>query len=76
MLDRATGSWLSAALEVTWHFDDSAGREVRGSVELDGRLDVLGVPPVITAPATAQPLPERERPEILRERLLDGLAAP
>jgi len=76
VLDRATGLWRSATIELAWTFQDSAGRELRGHVRFEGALEVLAEPPVILPPAESAPLPERDRPELLRERLLDGLAGP
>ncbi|KIG16293.1 hypothetical protein DB30_04753 [Enhygromyxa salina] len=76
VLDRATGLWLAAQVELSWSFNDSAGRELTGKARFDGRVQVLAEPPVIAPPDLAQPVPERERPELLRERLLDGLAGP
>lgn len=80
VIDRATGLWLRAAVEVSWHAKDSAGREVHGSLELAGELEPLPDEDALRAsirpPDAAKPLIERDRPELLRERLLDGLAAP
>jgi hypothetical protein len=76
VLDRATGLWRSADIELDWTFEDSAGRELRGHARLEGRVEILAEPPAITPPVEAEPTPERDRPELLRERLLDGLAGP
>lgn len=80
VIDRATGLWLSASFELAWHFPDSAGREVFGSMRLEGAVEALPdsdeLRASITAPDGAKPALERDRPELLRERLLDGLAAP
>ncbi|MFO7561555.1 MAG: hypothetical protein R6X02_02830 [Enhygromyxa sp.] len=73
-LDRATGLWRRASVDLTWTFFDSAHRELGGSARLEGSVDLLGEPPAILPPADAKPVPERDRPELLRERLLDGLA--
>lgn len=76
VLDRATGLWRRASIELGWNFKDSAHREVVGRVQFEGSVDPLAQAPVITPPAIQAPLPELDRPELLRERLLDGLAGP
>ena len=84
VLDRATGLWLAAQIELRWQFEDSAGRDLAGLARFDGRVEVVtpagpenpGMAPLVVPPPTSQPLPERERPELLRERMLDGLAGP
>lgn len=76
VLDRATGLWRRASIELDWIFKDSAGRELSGHVQLEGSVEVLAAPPMIAPPADSKPVPERERPELLRERLLNGLAGP
>jgi hypothetical protein len=76
VLDRATGLWLAAQIELRWQFEDAAGRDLAGLARFDGRVEILAEPPLIAPPATSEPLPERERPELLRERMLDGLAGP
>ncbi len=76
VLDRATGLWRRANIELNWSFRDSAHRELVGHARLDARVELLSEPPAIVPPADAAPLPERDRPELLRERLLDGLAGP
>ncbi|PRP93408.1 hypothetical protein ENSA5_43070 [Enhygromyxa salina] len=76
VVDRATGLWLSAQIELSWSFEDRAGRELRGEARFDGRVEVPDAPPLIRPPADASPVPERERPELLRQRMLDGLAGP
>lgn len=80
VIDRATGLWLSAKLEVGWQFEDSARREVFGSLRLTGVVEPLPdsdeLRASIAPPEAAKPLYERDRPELLRDRLLDGLAAP
>lgn len=75
-LDRSTGLWRRASIDVEWTFHDSAHRELRGSARFEGSVDLLAEAPAITPPAEAKPVPERDRPELLRERLLDGLAGP
>jgi hypothetical protein len=76
VLDRATGLWRRASIELSWSFQDSAHRELRGHARLEGSVDLLGKAAPIVPPANAKPVPERDRPELLRERLLDGLAGP
>jgi hypothetical protein len=76
VLDRATGLWLAAQIELRWQFEDVAGRDMAGLARFDGRMEILAEPPLIAPPATSEPIPERERPELLRERLLHGLAGP
>jgi hypothetical protein len=80
VIDRATGLWLRATIEVAWHAQDSAGREVHGTLALTGEVEPLPDDETLRAtirpPDAAKPLIERDRPELLRERLLDGLAAP
>lgn len=76
VLDRATGLWRRASIELSWSFKDSAHRELRGHARLEGSVDPLGEAPAIVPPTDAKPVPERDRPELLRERLLDGLAGP
>jgi hypothetical protein len=76
VLDRATGLWRQASIELGWKFEDSAHREVIGHVRFEGSVDPLAEPPTIAPPDLQAPLPERDRPELLRERLLDGLAGP
>jgi hypothetical protein len=76
VLDRATGLWLAAQFELSWSFEASAGRELRGNARFDGRVQIPAQAPVISPPDQAQPVPERERPELLRQRMLDGLAGP
>lgn len=76
VIDRATGLWLAADVELRWSFEDRAGRALTGQARLEGSVEVLAEAPEIAPPPEAQPVPERERPELLRERLLDGLAGP
>lgn len=76
VLDRATGLWRRASIELSWSFRDSAHRDLRGHARLEGSVDPLGEAPAIMPPVDAQRTPERDRPELLRERLLDGLAGP
>jgi hypothetical protein len=76
VLDRATGLWRRASIELSWSFRDSAHRDLRGHALFEGSVDPLGEAPAIVPPADAKPVPERDRPELMRERLLDGLAGP
>lgn len=76
VLDRTTGLWRRASIELDWTFHDSAHRELGGHARLEGSVDPLTEAPAIVPPADAKPVPERDRPELLRERLLDGLAGP
>jgi hypothetical protein len=84
VLDRATGLWLAAQIELRWHFEDAAGRDLAGLARFDGRVEVAsasgpqkpGSPALVEPPPESEPVPERERPELLRERMLDGLAGP
>jgi hypothetical protein len=80
VIDRATGLWLTASIELAWSFPDSAGRDVFGSLRLTGTMEPLPdtdeLRASIVAPDGAKPAYERDRPELLRDRLLDGLAAP
>jgi hypothetical protein len=76
VLDRATGLWLAAQMELRWRFEDVAGRELAGLARFDGRLEILAEPTPIVPPDTSEPIPERERPQLLRDRMLDGLAGP
>lgn len=72
-LDRATGRWREATVELTYHLEDDAGRPVDGALTFAGTLTPAeGL--TIEAPP-AEPLPERLRLEEERKRLLDGLAA-
>jgi hypothetical protein len=75
VLDRATGLWRRASIELEWTFRDSAHRDLRGHVRFEGSVDPLAQAPIVP-PTEAKPVPERDRPEALRERLLDGLAGP
>lgn len=80
VIDRATGLWLACEIELAWHFQDSARRELVGSLRLEGSVEALAegdaLRDSIAPPEGAKPAFERDRPELLRERLLDGLAAP
>lgn len=84
VIDRATGLWLAAQIELRWRFEDAAGRDLAGLARFDGRVEVLSrdaaespaTPALVEPPAESEPLPERERLELLRERMLDGLAGP
>lgn len=75
VLDRATGLWRRASIELAWSFKDSAHRDLRGHARLEASVDPIEQAPIVP-PADAQPVPERDRPELLRQRLLDGLAGP
>lgn len=75
ILDAGTGLWLAAQIDLRWTFRDSAGRELSGSASFDGRVEPSETPPLVEPPPAASPLPERDRPELLRQRMLDGLAA-
>jgi hypothetical protein len=76
VLDRVTGLWLAAQMELRWRFEDVAGRDLAGLARFDGRVEILAEPPPIAPPGTSEPIPERERPQLLRDRMLDGLAGP
>jgi hypothetical protein len=76
-LDRPTASLRAARIEVDFSVPDPGGRPLRGELRLSATLapasaDALNV----SAPEGALPLPERERYELERAELLDGLAAP
>ncbi len=77
LLDRRTGMWLQADIELRWSFDGADGRLVRGAMDLAGHAQPLAAEVAqVVPPADAVPLPERTRYEAERRRLLDGLAAP
>ena len=73
-LDASSGAWLSAQLDVTWRMHDAAGRAMKGHASLDGSVKrgEFEVQP----PSGSVPMPERQRYEPERRKLLDGLAAP
>ena len=77
VLDRATGLWLEAHFEVLWrheapaHAGGTGKRFIEGSALLDATVEVLAEPPSLSPPPEAAPLPERERPMVLRDRLLN-----
>lgn len=76
-LDKQTGAWLTGELKIGYTASDKLGRKLRGSLEIAGKLEpVDGSNLAITAPEGVAPLPERERYEVERVKLLDGLAAP
>ena len=76
-LDKETGAWLTGDLRVGYVASDKLGRKLRGSLEITGKLEpVDGSNLAITAPEGVAPLPQRERYEVERVKLLDGLAAP
>lgn len=76
ILDRATGLWLAAQIELRWVFADEAGRKLTGLARFDGRVEIPARAPEIAPPSQFAPVPERERLELLRDRMLDGLAGP
>jgi len=74
-LTRATGLWRAAELRVRFVVRDVQGRAQAGESQLSATL--VGSPAeqvVITAPSGADPVPERVRLELERQRLLGGLA--
>lgn len=76
-IDAATGVWLEAELAAAYEVADAEGNMARGSLNLAGTLKPRsGDATPLAAPADAKPLPERERYEVERARILDGLAAP
>jgi hypothetical protein len=74
LIDRQTGVWLSAKFEIGWRMTDRAQRPLIGKSRIDATLKPGKV--TITAPLGAQPMPERHRYRLERDKLLDGLAAP
>ncbi|GEM_PF-3071144 len=76
ILDAATGLWLAVDIELQWRFRDGADRPMRGRARLEGEVLPLAQAPSIAPPSESLPVPERDRPQLLRQRLLDGLAAP
>lgn len=76
VLDSASGQWLAIDFELRWSFRDAGDRPMAGRVALAGSVEAVHPPPAIQPPAAAEPVPERDRPELLRARLLDGLAGP
>ena len=77
LLDRKTGVWLQADIELRWSLQGADGRLVRGAMNLAGHAQPVAAEAAqVVPPADAVPLPERTRYEAERRRLLDGLAAP
>lgn len=77
VLDREDGSWRSGEVEVGYTLADRLGRKLRGRLRVEARLEPAGAGDLeITPPEGAEPVPERERYEVERAKLLDGLAAP
>jgi hypothetical protein len=77
VLDRNDGSWRSGEVEIGYTLADRLGRKVRGRLHVEGRLEPVEPGDLeITPPEGAEPVPERERYEVERGKLLDGLAAP
>jgi hypothetical protein len=74
-LARATGLWRAAELRVRFVVSDVQGRAQAGESQLSASLVALPAEQVvITAPSGADPVPERVRLELERQRLLGGLA--
>jgi hypothetical protein len=74
-IDASTGVWRRATLEVRYRVRDSAGRTLTGRATLSAALDPAPEESVVvSAPDGAKPQPERIRPLVERDRLLDGLA--
>ena len=74
-LARATGLWRAAELRVRFTVRDVQGRAQAGESRLSASLVALPAEQVvITAPSGADPVPERVRLELERQRLLGGLA--
>lgn len=77
VLDRATGAWLTGEVAVDYALADRLGRKLRGRVRVQGRLEPASPGEIrISPPEGARRVPERERYELERAKLLDGLAAP
>lgn len=74
-LTRATGLWRAAELRVRFTVRDVQGRAQAGESRLSATLVAAPAEQVvITAPSGADPVPERVRLELERQRLLGGLA--
>jgi len=74
-LARSTGLWRAAELRVRFVVRDAQGRPQAGESQLSATLVALPAEQlVITAPSGADPVPERVRLELERQRLLGGLA--
>jgi hypothetical protein len=75
VLDDASGVWRSIVLEVRFTLVDPHERVLHGVLRIDGTLDPADPNALaIAAPTGAVPLPERDRPMLERDELLDGLA--
>lgn len=77
VLDRTTGAWLSADIDVQYALPAADGRTLRGTIRLIGGVDLLTADTAeVEKPAEAGALPERTRLQVERDEMLDGLAAP
>jgi hypothetical protein len=77
VIDKASGVWRSGTVSVGYSLADKLGRKLRGRTAVEGSLEPADPGSItIKAPQGASPLPERERLELERAKLLDGLAAP
>lgn len=77
VLDAETGVWMSADVTVQYALPGAAGRQMRGFVRLEGKIEPLAPGTVnldVPAPVPAQP--QRVRYEVEKDEILDGLAAP
>jgi hypothetical protein len=75
VLDEASGAWLELELHVTWTMQDAESRPLRGVLDIRGSTQPVEAAKIrIEAPPEAVDLPERERLQLERDRLLDGLA--
>jgi len=74
-LAKATGLWRAAELRVKYVVRDALDRPQAGESRLSARVEALPAAQIeITAPSGADPVPERVRLELERQRLLGGLA--
>jgi hypothetical protein len=74
-LVKATGLWRAAELRVNFVVRDALDRPQIGESQLSASVEALPASQiVITAPSGADPVPERVRLELERQRLLGGLA--
>lgn len=74
-LARATGLWRAAELRVRYVVRDVQGRPQTGESRLSASAEALPAEALeIAAPSGADPVPERLRLELERQRLLGGLA--
>jgi hypothetical protein len=72
-----SGLWLSAEIVVHYRLRPTEGGALRGTASLEGNVErISGEAARISAPASAQPVPQRTRYQVERKRLLEGLAAP